>query len=149
MELIGEHLGQDLGDLESYEVYFGEGSKGELRFYVENPLSLETIEQLEAEICSQGVYLTGPIEQVSRVVIIPFEKRIAPLLIIAGVVGAVVVGLLGWQIWKMTVLGIPLWVIGIGGIALLYLLFRTEPAKKAGGLAIQAGKVYVTKKVAK
>ena len=45
-------------------------------------------------------------------------------------------------------LGVPWWIWVIGGGAILYLVFA-EPVKKAGkaagGLAIQAGKVYVTK----
>ena len=74
---------------------------------------------------------------------------IAPLVIIAIAVGGIVAagaGLLGWQLYKEP-LGIPWWIWVIGGGAVMYLLFR-EPAKKAGGFAIQAGKVYVTKKMA-
>ena len=56
---------------------------------------------------------------------------------------------LAQAIIKTTQAGVPLWVWAVGGGALLYLLLRTETAKKAGGLVIQAGKVYVTRKIPK
>lgn len=67
------------------------------------------------------------------------------LLIIAGVVAAAGTAVLGWQIWKSTTLGVPLWVWGVGGIALLVLFFSSETGKKATDLGITAGKIYITK----
>ena len=146
MEVVAENLGSNLSTLSDYETYYREGDKGEIRFYLDRNIS--EIEQLEACIVSQGVILTEPIKQVARVVIIKFEKRIAPLLIIGGAIAAIAASLLGWQIFKATQWGIPLWVILIGGGALAYLLLR-KPVKAAAPLAIQAGKVYITKKMAK
>ena len=39
MELVGEKLGNDLTSLSSYEPLFAEGSRGELRLYVDYPIS--------------------------------------------------------------------------------------------------------------
>ena len=147
MELVGERIG-NLSNLSDYEVYFGEGDNGELRVYLQRPLYQDEIDKLENEICSQGVVLTAPITQDARILVIKFQKAIAPLLIIGGAIAAIVAGVTGWQIFRTTQMGVPLWVWGVGGIALLYLLFR-KPARKAGGLAIQAGKVYVTRKALK
>ena len=152
LELVAENLGSDISFLGDYEVCYQEGDTGELRLYVDQPLSYDDVSQLEYEICSQGVVLIGPIKQDARVVVISFQKAIAPLAIIAIIVGGIVAiaaGLLGWQIFKYSKLGVPVivWVVGLGALA--YLLFSSEPAKQAGGLAIQAGKVYVTKKAMK
>ena len=89
--------------------------------------------------------MTAPIVQDARVVSIKFQKAIAPLLIIAGAVIAIVGGLLGWQIFQYSKLGVPIWVWAVAGLGLVYLFFTSDTGKKASGLAIQAGKVYVTK----
>jgi len=148
LKLIGENLGQDLSTLSQYEAYFNEGDTGELRVYLDRQLSQDEINQLEYELCSQEVVLTEPIAQDARILVIKFQKAIAPLLIIGGAIVAIVGVVLGWQIFKLTQWGIPLWTILIGGAALFYLLFR-EPVKKAAPYAIHAGKVYLTKKAAK
>ena len=147
MKLIGEDIGHELDSLPKYEGYYKEGDIGELRLYVAETLSEDILGNLEHNIRSQGVVLTAPIIQEARIIVIKFQKAIAPLLIIAGAVGIVVVGIIGWQLWKEP-LGIPWWVWIIGGGALAYLLLR-KPVAKAAPYAIQAGKVYVTRKVAK
>ena len=63
MELIGEYLGQDLSSLPNYEVYYGDGDRGEVRFYVDRMLSEEKIQELQDRILNEGVTLTEPIEQ--------------------------------------------------------------------------------------
>ena len=150
-ELIGEHLGQDLSSLPNYETYYAEGDRGEVRFYVERQLPMERIQELQDRILNEGVVLTEPIEQASRVISIKFEKRLAPLVIIAIAVGIVVVAVsavLGWQIFKSIQWGVPVWVWLVGGGALLYLLLR-KPVKKVAPIAIEAGKLYITKKALK
>ncbi len=147
-ELVGESLSSDLTDLSQYETQYSEGDTGEVRVYLDRQLTDEALRSIENNIRSQGVVLTGPVTQDVRVLVIPFKKAIAPLAIIAIVVGAVaLVGstILGWQIFKSVKAGVPLWVWGVGGAALLYLILSSKPAKAAGGLAITAGKVYVTK----
>jgi len=150
MTIIGENLTGNITSLPSYEKYFQEGETGELRLYLSSPISQFDIERLEQDILNQGVVLTAPITQDANILSIKFQKAIAPLVIIAiaaGAVGLVASGLVGWQIFKTTQAGVPLWVWGIGGVALLYLLLRSEPAKQAGGLAIRAGKLYIDKKM--
>ena len=145
MRLVGENISNDLSTLPKYEAYFGEGDVGELRLYVSQPID---IEQLENELCNKGVYLTEPIVQDARIVVIKFKKMIAPLLIIAGAIAAIGVAVLGWQVFTTVKAGVPLWCWFIGGGALLYLMLR-EPVKKAAPLAIKAGKVYVTRRAGK
>ena len=123
-ELIAENLGQDLSSLSNYEVYFNEGTRGEVRLYTTETLPQETIERLENEIINQGVILTEPIIHIGRVIVISFEKRIAPLLIIGGIAVAIIGGILGWQLFMETRLGIPVWAWGVGGIILFYLLLK-------------------------
>ena len=147
-KLIGEYLGQDLSSLPDYEAHYAEGDRGEVRFYVDRMLPEEKIQELQDSLLNEGVILTEPIEQNSRIISIKFEKRLAPLAIIAIAVGVVVVAVgavIGWQIFKTIQWGVPVWVWLVGGGALLYLLLR-KPVKKAAPLAIQAGKLYITKK---
>ena len=146
MELIAQALNSDLSKIASLESKFAEGDTGELRVYVSQPLSDSDLERIQQELVSKGVVLTEPIFQESRILVIRFKKEIAPLLIIGAVVAAVAAvasGIVGWQIFKLN-LGVPWYIWAIGGAALLY-IFLKKPAQKAGGLAIQAGKVYVTK----
>ena len=124
IRLIGEELDK-IDGLSKYEYRFREGDTGELRLYVKQSLSQEDIERLESEIRSQGVVLTAPIVQDARVIVIKFQKAIAPLLIIAGVVGTVVVGLIGWQLFKDG-LGLPLWAWIAGGVVAIYALSRRK-----------------------
>ena len=147
-KLIGEYLGQDLSSLPDYEAHYAEGDRGEVRMYVDRMLPEEKIQELQDSLLNEGVVLTEPIEQNSRIISIKFEKRLAPLAIIAIAVGVVVVAVgavIGWQIFKTIQWGVPVWVWLVGGGALLYLLLR-KPVKKAAPLAIQAGKLYITKK---
>ena len=124
MQLISESLTPNLDTLTDNEVFFNEGDTGELRLYVDQTLSQEVIKHLESEICSQGVMLTAPITQDARIVVIKFQKAIAPLIIIAGVVGVTIAGLLGWQLFKVSALGLPLWAWVAGGIAAIYAISR-------------------------
>ena len=140
-EIIAEKLG-DLSSLSNYESKFGEGDTGELHLYLDRILYANEITQLEQMIIRQGVVLTEPIVQDARMVVIKFRKEIAPLLIIGGAVVAIVGSVLGWQIWKTSQMGVPVWVWGVGGIALLYLMTRT----KAGQGGITISKAYITRK---
>lgn len=147
--LITSKLNSDIQTLPNYEAYFAEGDTGELRLYLMGPMYQGDIDTLEQSIRSQGVVLTAPIRQDARVLMIQFKKAIAPLVILAAAVAAIAAvgsGIVGWQIFKTVQAGVPLWVWLVGGAALAYLLFR-EPAKQAGGLAIHAGKMYITKKM--
>lgn len=67
------------------------------------------------------------------------------LLIVAGVVAALGVGITGWQIWKSTTLGVPIWVWIIGGGALLFAFLTSDTGKRATSAGISVGKMYITK----
>ena len=82
------------------------------------------IDDLEKDIVSKGVILTNPITQDSRVLIISFQKSMAPLLAIiesASTVGGVIIG---WQLLKDEKFGLPLWGWALIGGALIYGLSR-------------------------
>ena len=141
--IVAEKIGNDVSSLSEYEKYFAEGDTGELRVYLDRTLYQDEIEQLEQEIQSQGVIAF--VTQDARMLIIKFRKALAPLVIIAAAVAAISAagaGVVGWQIFKTTKMGVPLWAWIVGGAALAYLLLR-EPVKKAAPYAIHAGKVYV------
>ena len=135
-ELVAESLTSNLDSLSSYETYFKEGDTGELRIYLNRTLTSSELQWIQDKIIEQGVVLTEPVSQVARIVYVKFEKRIAPLLIIGGAVAAVFAGITGWQVFKFTEAGIPLWIILLGGGALLYILFK-KPAERTA-------KIYLT-----
>lgn len=122
MELIAEGLLDDLDLLGNYELFFQEYEQGELKLYIDQPLSQELLEKLQDEILTQEVYLTKPLKQINNIITISFEKRIAPLVLIAGAAILIIGGIVAWQIWKGTEVGVPPWVFIIGGAALVYLL---------------------------
>ena len=147
MDLIAE--GTELQELNEAEKLLNEFDKGEAHFYTDRSLSGEEISMIEQNIIETGVHLTGPVRQDARILVVEFQKRIAPLVLIGGAVATVIAvgaGLVGWQIFKTVKYGVPLWVWIVGGGLLTYLIFSSKPAKQAGGVAIQAGKVYVTRK---
>lgn len=115
-----------------YDDYFEENDEGEVRFFLNHTLTPDELAFLQNEILASGVTLTGPITQSEGIVFIPFRKEIAPLLIIGGIVGAIALaggGILGWEIFKATKAGVPIWVWIIGGLAVLYLFFSSETTK--------------------
>lgn len=128
LALVAESLDSDLSVLENYESIYRENDKGELRLYTDSTLSQITLQELEDKITSEGVHLSGPITQDARIIHIKFEKRIAPLAIIAIAIGVVIAGILGWQLFKLE----PIVQVGllIAGGLLLYMLFRR--AKSVG-----------------
>lgn len=121
MELVAE--GTDLNTLGSYESLFGERDKGEVRFYLNESVSQEELQYIQDELLNQGVTLTKPVAQEARILAINFEKRIAPLVIIVAVVGVVIAGILGWQLFE-AVEEVPNWLWIGGGLGLLYLISR-------------------------
>ena len=120
MRLVAESLGPDMTSLDKYESYYGEGSKGELRVYMNRELTQNEMSYVGDEIIRQGV--CGSISQGARILFVSFEKRVAPLLIIATIIGATISGILGWQLFKEV--GVPAWAWMVGGCALAYLISR-------------------------
>ncbi len=152
MELIAESLTGNLETLSQYESSLAEGARGEVRVYVSQDLEQQQLDDIENQLLTKGVVLTGHVVQDARTVIIPFQKAIAPLLIIGLIVGGLgLIGstVLGWQIFSdplgFKLLGIPWYVWGIGAVALMYLFFKSDTGKAATGTAITAGKLYITK----
>ena len=126
MELIAEHLGSDITTLSDYESYYQEGDKGELKLYLDRMLYQDEIKQLEYELCNQGVMLTAPITQDARILVIKFQKAIAPLLIIGGAIAVLVVGIVGWQLLKTSVSNIPVWTWLLGGAVIYHIIRRKK-----------------------
>ncbi len=155
MVLIAEQLGNSVEALPELEGNYKELDTGELRLYMGQALSDQVLQQVEDDLLKKGVVLTDHVLQDGGVVVIRFQKALAPLAIIAIVVGGIFVigaALLGWQIFKSIQLGVPLWVWIAGGALVLYLLLSTETAKSAGRttgrVAARAGKAYVMGKAA-
>jgi len=154
MQLVGENRGSDLESLPEYEADYKEGDRGEIRLYLSEPIDTNTIRQIEDELLSQGVALTENIRQDAGILAIRFRKSLAPLAIVAIVVGGLVVVagiLIGWQIFRLKYAGVPTWVIVVGAAAALYLILTSKPAKATGRAAVGAGKWagkrYVEKKI--
>lgn len=139
--LVAEKLTPSLDEVPQYESSYKEGDIGELRVYLQDNLTEEQVRLIEHEIIDQGVILIAPITQDSRILIIHFRKAIAPLIIIVGAISAIGTGILGWQMWKGTKYGIPIWAWGVlaGGI-LVYLL-----SSNTGKKAMSYGITYATK----
>lgn len=111
MRLIAE--GFELNKLSDAEHLFAEGDRGEVRIYLDGNIGTHALEE---RLLAEGVVLTDTIRQDAGVVVIKFQKQIAPLLIIVGALGLMGVGAgLGWQIFKFD---IPSWAWVMGGIAL-------------------------------
>lgn len=118
MNIIAE--GFDLNDLAQYEGLLSEGDKGEVRIYLSQDLSLETVTQLQNNLLAQGVVLTAPLRQENRILIIPFQKAVFPLLPIVIVAGGIISLVLGWQIFQeVTKIPTMAWVVGLGIVGLL------------------------------
>jgi len=122
MILIAEELGGSLTRLPEYDSHFATGDMGELRLYLDSPLSQEEISQLERAILSQGVVLTAPIVQDAQILVIKFKKTVASL---ATLVDGISANLQGWQLFKSES-SIPLWALLTGGIALGYFILRPK-----------------------
>lgn len=127
--------GEDLSTIGSVEQFFNENDYGEMRVYVDHTISEQEIVDIEQSILSQEVVLTTPIIQDSNILIIKFQKKIAPLIIIAGVLVAAVGGILGWQVFQATKYGIPVWAWGLLGLGVIMIFFSSDTGKsvtKAG-----------------
>ena len=120
MKVVAE--GTQLKDITENEALFSEHDMGELRLYMTEKLSDENLSKIEDDIIKSGVILTEPITQEAHILSIHFQKAIAPLLIIVGVIGAIGVGVAGWQLLKLE--NIPWWVWVGGGLMGLMLLIE-------------------------
>lgn len=151
MNIVAEYLGEDLSGMRNAEALFNELDFGEARIFVSKQYSPAELDSVQAEIERRGVRLTGNVTQSGQFVSIPFQKAIAPLAIIA-VVAAVTLAaggaILGWQIVKSTKMGVPIWVWGLGGLAVTYLLITSDASKATGRAARDVGVNAATQKIA-
>jgi hypothetical protein len=153
MELIGEQITGDLSTLSTYQSRLGD--VGEVRIYLDKPLSQEQIDKIQNDIISQGGVLNGDVTQDAGMLIIPFVNTVNPgigalpiLLIVAGVVAVVAGGILGWQIFQASSdTGIPTWVWVFAGVFLLYKLAKTNTGQKLIGTGTDIGRIYATRKL--
>jgi predicted tellurium resistance membrane protein TerC len=133
----------DVNELAGIEQYLAETQRGQVVFNIDRILTQGEIMAIEDTIVSRGVTLTAPVIQSGNQLIVSFEKRIPPLVIIGGVVVAVVGGVLGWTVYQTVVAGVPLWVWVLGGAAVLYLVATSETGKTVGRTALKAGQAYL------
>jgi len=140
MRLIAE--GVDINDLPLCEDMLAEGEKGEVRFFVDRMLFEAEIDQMEQEILSKGVILTEPIVQDAGMLVVRFQKAVAPLMVIALAVAAVIVigaGLLGWQLFSW--MGkVPWWAWFAAGVGAVYLFVYRPAVITETGKAIGAAR---------
>ena len=122
MNVVAEDLTNSLTGLADCDDMFSEGECGELLIYLERDLSDTEVDQIEQGLCDQGVVLTKPVACDARVLVIGFQKAIPPLVIIASLG---IAGVIGWQLFK-NMASITKWALIIGtGIAVTYMLART------------------------
>ncbi len=122
-------------DISRAEVHFQEGDTGEVVFFTTRELFDYELQAIENRLVDQGVVLNGLVLYSNRMLVVPFRKAIAPLIIIGLAVGAIISGLMGWEIFKTVKAGVPTWVWIGGAILVLILLF--QPAKEAAPTIIQ------------
>ena len=97
----------DLDNLGGYEEHFGEGEQGVLDFELRFSPPSDIVQALEATIRQSGVMLTRSLQVTSSSsphLKIHFEKRLAPLAILAIIVGAAfafVLLVIGWKLLKV------------------------------------------------
>jgi len=127
--LIDQQLSSDLLGIDRTEELFPEYGKGKAVIYMSSSLTPSHIRAIETELHNREVHLTAPIVQEGRALHIQFEKRIAPLLIIGGIVGLVVAAgaaLLGWQVFQQLgdISPYLLVALGVGGAILVWYMVR-------------------------
>ena len=127
--LVAEGSPVELANLGQYESKFSEGDKGELRLFTSGFAPDWALSTLQSSLGVAGVELTDNITQDADIVYIRFKKAIAPLVIIAIAIAAVIVliGLvIAWQLFRLfqktPELVLPLILAFIGGGILLGLV---------------------------
>ena len=125
--VIAETLSETTQDIVPFERKYSEGDTGELRLYLQYPISKDTLSQLESNIVSKGVVLTEPIRTDSRVLVINFKKATEPLNIISSSISGLGIETVGWQLFKDEVAKniVPI-LIGVGAISLITILLITR-----------------------
>ncbi len=131
LKLIAEGNIGNLSTLGQYESHYAEGDKGEMRLSLSTSVPDWAITGLQSSLELAGVDLWDDVKQSNRITYIRFRKGIGPLAIMAIIIAAaiaIVILLIGWQLFKSTgelgPWGVPVWALVIvGGIA-AYLVLR-------------------------
>ena len=103
-QTIGTGSLTDVNNIRAFENQLAEGTYGKLQFHLRAALPASVVSSMESQIKAKGVILTGHITQMpggSTILNIPFQKAIAPLVIILAIVLAVIALLLiSWAVLK-------------------------------------------------
>ena len=133
-QLIAHGSPASLSDLRQYQNRFEENSQGYLELQLRFPVANNLIESLDEKLETAGVVQPQKIQVIGRNLLIHFQTRIAPLVIIAAAIAASIIILallIAWKLWKLrpvAVLGFSMLTVGVIvvlGIVLLWLISRT------------------------
>lgn len=130
--------GTVLSELPNYEHLLGEGQKADLILFLTEEVGQEILDQLRDGLVARGVVLTDDIVETlgnEPKIIIRFQKAIAPLVIIAGVIGGLLfLPFMIWQ-WRLALMSpgeliktviLPVGLLTIGGIVLIAVVMKPE-----------------------
>lgn len=130
--------GTVLSELPDYEGLLEEGQKAEVTLYLTEEVGQEVLDQIYDGLVARGVVLTDDvIEALGREpkISIRFQKAIAPLVIIAGVIGGIVfLPFIVWQ-WRLALMPpgeliktviLPIGLLAVGGIVLIAVIMKPE-----------------------
>ncbi len=128
--IVDQRLSSNIQDIANFEGKFSEGDVGELRLYLTENLTDEQLKQLTSDIQKRGCTLTELIKQDAKVLVIHFVKLSNPLIAITDSLASQGIKTVGWQIIKDTMnvklLGLPLWLWGIGGIGIISMVMLSR-----------------------
>ena len=119
--VIGQSLTPDITSIADYEKYLNEGDIGDVRIYLNHEATQSQLQSIEDTILSQGVTLNGHVYQVANCVIIPYVKLQEPLSVISNSLGDLN-DVVGWQIIKVGIDSVPVWIWWVGGVGIAALL---------------------------
>ena len=133
----------DIGTLGDYQDQFPEFSEGLLDIEMRSSIAADVIGWLDEQLETAGVPRKG-VKVEGRHVLISFRTEIAPLVLIAGAIAAVIffVGLIvAWKLWKLAPeiavgVGMGTVLLIIGAVLLVILLIATRGRLIAGPVAL-------------
>ena len=123
-DMCGEYLGKA-------ERFFQEGERGEVRIYLQKPLSEPELITLSQTIKAKGGVLTGEIQQVGGIIIMPFRKELPFLLLLVPLL--IGVGVVGWQVLKPETIGGTLLIGAVIALLALVILNMAEDTRSSYG----------------
>ena len=130
-QLIAQGTPASLSNLRQYQNQFEENSQGYLECQLRFPVANNLIESLDEKLETAGVVQPQKIQISGNNLLIHFQTKIAPLVIIAIAVATSIIIfalLIAWKLWKFSpvaVLGFSILTVGVIavlGLVLLWLL---------------------------